>query len=80
MFTDQPFNYFRAIATSDTVDLPDGESDAIYVGGAGVVVAVRKDGTTVNFTAVAGGILPIKAKRVNATSTTATLLVALYRK
>jgi hypothetical protein len=66
-----------AITTSDTVDLPQ-LTDAIWVGGAGIVVAVFPNGKTVNFTCVAASVLPIRVKRVNATSTTATLMVALY--
>jgi hypothetical protein len=74
-----------AITTSDTVNIPGPNSgasgqltDAVYVGGAGIVVAVFQDDTTVNFTAVAGEIIPIRIKRVNSTNTTATLMVALY--
>ena len=44
----------------------------------GIVVAVQEDGTAVSFTCAAGDILPIAAKRVNSTTTTATLMVALY--
>lgn len=73
-----------AVTTSDTINIPgpnpsSGQlTDALYVGGAGIVVAVFQDDTTVNFTAVAGEILPIRIKRVNSTNTTATLMVALY--
>lgn len=79
----------KAITKSDTVNY-DGSTfstsaatkaipaDAIYVGGAGIVVAVFPDGSTVQFTAVAGEILPISTIRVNSTTTTATLMVALY--
>lgn len=74
-----------AITTSDTVDLLPftNESkrltDGVYVGGAGAVVAVLEDGSTVTFSgALAGSILPIAVRRINATSTVATNLVALY--
>jgi hypothetical protein len=77
-----------AITKSDTIDI-DGNTasvtanaptvcDAIYVGGAGVVAVVTMEGTVVNYTAVAGGVLPVLARRVNSTNTTATLMVALY--
>jgi hypothetical protein len=78
-----------AITKSDTVNY-DGTTwsaapatrpipaDAIYVGGAGIVVAVLENGFAVNFTAVAGEILPIRTIRVNNTTTSATLMVALY--
>ena len=75
----QSFNRYASITKSDTVDFPDGVCDAIYVGTAGVVVVVREDGTAVPFTAVAGGILPVKARRVNNTDTVPTLMVALYQ-
>lgn len=52
-------------------------ADAIWVGGAGVVVLVKPDGNTLSFTATAGTIIPVKSKRVNSTSTTATLLIGL---
>ena len=68
-------NFDASVSTSGAYVRP---CDAIYVGGAGIVVAVLQDGSTVNFTAVAGGILPIRAIRVNSTTTTATLMVALY--
>lgn len=77
------YNVSRLITKSDTVNFPtnvnDGFCDAIYVGGAGIVVAVMEDGSAQQFTAVAGEILPIRAKRVNSTTTTATLMQALYQ-
>jgi len=72
------YNESVAITTSDTVDLP-RLTDAVWVGGAGIVVAVLQNGRAVNFTCVAGQLLPLRVKRVNATSTTATLLNALYQ-
>jgi len=70
------------ISKSDSVDFPSVESlgltQAIYVGGAGIVAAVFQDGSVVNFTAVAGALLPLALRRVNDTNTTATLMVALY--
>lgn len=76
-----------AITPSDTVDFVAagrGASaqallcDAIYVGVAGNVVVALQDGTLLTIAAVAGGVIPIAARRVNATSTTATGLFALY--
>lgn len=86
-FINPQYAKYVAIVKSDTVDFVDqgrGSSggsilcDAIYVGGAGIVVAVAEDGSTCAFTCVAGQILPIKARRVNSTTTSATLMVALY--
>jgi len=77
-----PYTYGLAITKSDTVNFPVdvnfGWCDAVYVGGAGVVVAVLPNDQLLSFTCVAGQLLPIKIKRVNSTNTTATLMIALY--
>lgn len=80
MLAQQSYNKGVAVVTSDTVNFspPLGIAEAIYVGGAGIVVAVLQDDSVINFTCVAGQILPVRVLRVNATSTTATLMVALY--
>lgn len=73
----QVWNVWASITPSDTVDLP-ALTQAVWVGGAGTVVAVMQNNQTGTFTAVAAGtVLPIAARRINATNTTATLLVAL---
>lgn len=85
------YSYAQAVTKSDTVDVPMVGNqtmsnngglipyfDALYVGGAGIVVFVLPDNTTVQFTAVAGEIIPLRGRRVNSTTTTATLMVALY--
>jgi hypothetical protein len=81
-----PLNKFEAITPSDTVDLPRYSqtkqlTDGIYVGGgAGVLVAVMADNTICTFAgAITGRILPIGVRRINATSTSATNLVAVYQ-
>jgi hypothetical protein len=82
-----PYSRWAAITKSDTINFDASVSTsgqavkpchAIYVGGAGIVVAVAQDGSTAQFTAVAGQLLPISAIRVNSTTTTATLMIALY--
>ena len=77
----QPFNQWRPITTSDTVDLPGGLTHALWVGGAGDVAAVMQNNQVpVVLAAVpAGSWLPLAAKRINATGTTASGLVALYQ-
>lgn len=72
------YNKFDDITKSDSADFPGGFSDGIYVGGAGVVAVVAESGNVTNFTAVAGQVIPLRARRVNNTNTTATLMVALY--
>lgn len=75
-----PFNYSVAVTPSDSTDIAAGQTWGLYVGGTGDLVAVYQNGVTSTFTAVpAGAILPIRVKRVNSTSTTATGIVALYQ-
>ncbi len=86
----ESFNRWALITKSDTVNL-DGSTysatalpkaipcEAIWVGAAGVVVAIMQDGTAVSFTCVAGTLLPVRAIRVNSGSTTADLMIAMYR-
>ena len=67
-----------AVTPSDSTDFTDLPI-AIYVGGAGNVVVVNHDNSTATFVAVpAGTVLPVRPRRINATLTTATYLVALY--
>jgi hypothetical protein len=55
------------------------DARAIYVGGGGNVAVVFPDNSVVLFSGVlAGSIIPVIAKRVNSTNTTATSMVALY--
>lgn len=78
-----------AVTTSDSTDLPNGPTDAIYatVSGNIAVQLVRTDNsgnvtvlaTTTLLTVAAGEILPIAVSRILATNTTATGIFALYR-
>ena len=84
------FNRSVLIAKSDTVNF-DGSTysanaatkaipaDTIFVGGAGIVVAIFEDGSSGAFTVPAGTFLPLRCIRVNSTTTTATLMNALYQ-
>ena len=76
------YNTGRTITKSDSVELEQVNGHyptAIWVGGAGIVRAVMEDNTDLQFTCVAGTILPIYAKRVMSTTTSATLMVGLYQ-
>ena len=74
---DAPASSAFAIAASDTVDLTE-VTRAIYVGGAGNLSVVMLSGQVTLFTSVvAGAILPLRVRRVNATGSTATNLVGL---
>jgi hypothetical protein len=67
------------ITPNDGTDLP-SRTFGIYVGGAGNVKVDMGDGTTVTFSGVvAGTVLPIQAKRVYATGTSASLMLALIQ-
>lgn len=51
---------------------------ALYVGGAGDIAVVMKNGDEVTFSGVAAGtLLPIRVTKVKATGTTATLILRL---
>jgi len=68
-----------AVTPNDSADLTLGTCRAIYIGGDGNISIVDGAGTTVVFTGLtAGSILPVQTARINATSTTATLIIALY--
>lgn len=69
---------FLAVTPSDTVDLSKGASDAFYIGGGGDIVLVGEDGDSATFTVLSGSVLACGSKRVMATGTTATGIVALY--
>lgn len=75
----RPANKQLAVTPSDSVDLP-GVTRGIYVGTGGTVVVVPVDGdATVTYTNVANGqVLPIQITRVNATSTTASGIIAWF--
>lgn len=77
-----PSEYAEAVTPHDTNTL-DPKPRALYVGGAGTVVATMlgKDGTTsseVSFVCQAGAILPIRPSKIKSTGTTATSIVGLY--
>lgn len=77
--SDSPASSAYAVTPSDTTVLSPLPR-SLYVGAAGNVAIVPEDGTaSVVFVAVAAGqILPIRAKKVMSTGTTATNIVALY--
>lgn len=66
-----------AVTPSDSTVLP--TTNGIYVGGAGNVAVTMVGGQVVTFTApLVGSVLPVRATKVMATNTTATLLIALW--
>lgn len=82
------FSYARAIVKSNTANFDGSVStygqdvkpcDAIWVGGAGTMVVVLQNGVTASLVCAAGTLIPVRAIRVNSTSTDASLMVALYQ-
>ena len=75
-----PANVGVAVTPHDSTDFTAGICEGIYVGVTGNVAVVFVGASTaVVFTGVpAGTILPVRARRVNSTNTTATNMVALY--
>lgn len=67
-----------AVTPSDSTNLANGDCRAIYVGVSGDITLDTPNQTSVLFKAVPVGILPVVTRRVRATGTTATNLVALY--
>ena len=69
---------------AESVDVSSGNqvlknvSRGIYVGTAGDLALVTAKGTTVTFSNVPVGILPVQAKQINNTGTTASDIVALF--
>lgn len=74
-----PFVGGAAVTTNDGTDLPNGVTRAVYVGGAGALKADMADGSTVTFSGMlVGQIYAIRCKRIYATGTVATNIIALY--
>ena len=66
------------ITPSDTVNLP-YPNCTIYVGGAGNMKVTTEEGDTVLFSGLAAGdILPVSIAQVWNTTTTATLIIAMW--
>ena len=67
---------------SDAANLTNGLTSGLYVGGAGNVVVTLEnmaDGASITLTALAVGVVhPLAVKRVWATGTTATGILAMY--
>ena len=69
-----PTRVFFAVTPSDVTDFTQGETAYIYVGGAGNITAIC-NGAVILFSNLPVGWHPIRCTRINATATTATLIV-----
>lgn len=74
----QTYSRWVTVTPSDTVDLPQ-MTQALFIGGAGDLAAVQQNGVAGVIPSVPAGWMPIACKRINATGTTATKIVALYQ-
>jgi len=76
-----PARKVAAVTKHDDNDIATGVADALFIGvGGDVSLIAGDDSTAVLFKNVASGqILPVSAKRVRVTGSTATDIVALYR-
>lgn len=75
---DSPANGAAAVTTNDSTDLAIAPCRSLYIGTTGDVKVDTASGDTVTFTAVPVGILPVRCKRVYATGTSASTIIALY--
>jgi hypothetical protein len=72
-----PITGGAAVTPSDSTDLPE-ISLALYIGTAGTLKVTMLDGSVVTYASVAAGRHPLRVKRVWATGTSATGIVAEY--
>lgn len=68
-----------AVTPSDVADLP-RNAQALYIGGTGDLKVTTIGGDTLTFSAVPVGLFDVGTKRVFATGTTASNIIALYNK
>lgn len=66
-----------AVVPSDVADLAQA-TRAIYIGGAGHLAVTMVGGETVTFLSLPQGVFPICVRRILATGTTATNMIALW--
>lgn len=72
-----PFTAGTPVTPADDTDLIQ-VARALWIGGSGSVSVVPLDGPSVVFPAIGPGWLPMRVRRVNATGTTATGIVAAW--
>jgi len=73
----RPADHAATVTPSDSADLAN-TARALYVGTPGDVKVTTILGDTITFANVPAGVLPVRAKRVYATGTTASDIVALW--
>jgi hypothetical protein len=75
-YVGDPFKFAEAVTPSDVTNLTN-PARGLWVGGTGAVSVEMYGGGTAVFSGIpAGTLLPVQCTRVNATGTTASLIVA----
>lgn len=74
---DSPAAYAASVTPNDSTDLA-ASSRALYIGTSGDVKVTTVGGNDVTFANVPVGVLPIRVKRVWATGTSATGIIAIW--
>lgn len=68
-----------SVTPSNSVDLPRGDTRAVYVGGTGDLAVTYPSGTEDTITSLTPGLFhPLVVRRIRATGTTATGIKACY--
>jgi hypothetical protein len=73
-----PASLLRPVVPDDAADLPDGAARSLFVGGGGALAVVDISGRTATILSAPYQYHPIRVRRVLATGTTATAILALY--
>lgn len=74
---DSPAAHAASVTPNDSTDLA-ASSRALYIGTSGDVKVTTVGGNDVTFANVPVGVLPIRVKRVHATGTSATGIIAIW--
>lgn len=73
-----PAASFVAVTPDDGAELPDGLTRSLFVGTAGLVAIENADGNTVVIKSGDSQYHPLRTRKIYATGTTATDIVAIY--
>lgn len=73
-----PASLLRPVIPDDAADLPEGVARSLFVGGGGALAVVDVSGRTATILSAPHQYHPIRIRKVLATGTTATAIVALY--
>jgi hypothetical protein len=73
-----PATTLNIVTPSDDADLPTGTTRAIHVGTAGTVAVVDMNGNVATLASLDAQYHPVRVRRILATGTTATGIVAMY--